>query len=169
MILKVRSFYCVYFPKIYHRKTRLDIMVLMMNYKYDNPQSLIRVILCQINRFENKPLREDILYFSYLFFVLLDYNIPSSFTHAYYPYAPCTHCVPHHPNLVSFLFSPSLYSLFLIRRIFHLLVSSLFLLSYDCSYILLCNWVVHVEIKMWLLTSYIVCSLVAVSKTSYST
>ena len=31
-----------------------------MNYKYDNPQSLLRVILCQINRFENKPLREDI-------------------------------------------------------------------------------------------------------------
>ena len=39
-----------------------------------------------------------------------------------YLYAPCIHCVPHHPNLVSFLFIPSLYSLFLIRRIFHLLV-----------------------------------------------
>ena len=44
----------------------------------------------------------------------------------YYPYAPCIHCVPlHHPNLVSFLFIPSLcslYSLVLIHRIFHLLV-----------------------------------------------
>ena len=74
MVLKIRPFSCVYFPKIYHRKTRLDIMVLMMNYKYDNPQSLLRVILCQINRFENKPLREDILYFSYLFFVFQSIN-----------------------------------------------------------------------------------------------
>ena len=74
MILKVRPFSCVYFLKIYHRKTRLDIMVLMMNYKYDNPQSLLRVILCQINRFENKPLTEDILYFFYLFFVFQSIN-----------------------------------------------------------------------------------------------
>ena len=49
-------------------------------------------------------------------------NIPSSFIHAYiyYLYAPFIHCVPHHPNLVSFLFIPSLYYLF--QRIFHLLV-----------------------------------------------
>ena len=49
------------------QENKTDIMVLMMNYKYDNPQSLLRVILCQINRFENKPLTEDILYFFYLF------------------------------------------------------------------------------------------------------
>ena len=30
----------------------------LMNYKYDNPKSLLRVIFCQINRFENKPLHE---------------------------------------------------------------------------------------------------------------
>ena len=42
------------------QKNTTDIMVLLINYKYDNPQSLLRVILCQINRFENNPLREDI-------------------------------------------------------------------------------------------------------------
>ena len=53
-----------------------------------------------------------------------DQAIIISHRHAYiyYLYAPCIHCVPHHPNLVSFLFIPSLYSLFLIRRIFHLLI-----------------------------------------------
>ena len=40
-------------------------------------------------------------------------------------------CPISHPALVSFLFMPSLYSPFLICKIFYLLVSFLFLLSYD--------------------------------------